>query len=110
MIKQEVINKVKLLQGIKDAGKDEVLNLFFDLVIDEIKEYIGVEIALEKISISLIIKMLNFKYSRSGTETLSSYNYSGVSETFLQGYPEDILISLNSLKRLYSNSKKVRFI
>ena len=51
--------------------------------------------------------MLNFKYSRKGTETLASYNYSGVSETFLEGYPEDIKQSLESLKK---TNKKARFI
>lgn len=103
----EVIQKVKLLQGIKDDNKDEVLEIFFDIVLDEIREFIGFDIALEKISQSLLVKMLNFKYSRQGTETLASYNYSGVSETFLEGYPEDIKQSLESLKK---TNKKARFI
>lgn len=103
----EVIEKVKLLQGIKDYNKDEVLEIFFDIVLDEIREFIGFDIALEKISQSLLVKMLNFKYSRQGTETLASYNYSGVSETFLEGYPEDIKQSLESLKK---TNKKARFI
>lgn len=104
---EEVIQKVKLLQGIKDNNKDEVLEIFFDIVLDEIIEFIGFDIALEKISQSLLVKMLNFKYSRQGTETLASYNYSGVSETFLEGYPEDIKQSLESLKK---TNKKARFI
>lgn len=104
---EEVIQKVKLLQGIKDNNKDEVLEIFFDIVLDEIIEFIGFDIALEKISQSLLVKMINFKYSRQGTETLASYNYSGVSETFLEGYPEDIKQSLESLKK---TNKKARFI
>lgn len=104
----EVIQKVKLLQGIKDDNKDEVLEIFFDIVLDEIREFIGFDIALEKISQSLLVKMLNFKYSRQGTETLTSYNYSGVSETFLEGYPEDIRLSLERLKP--NTAKRARFI
>lgn len=104
---EEVIQKVKLLQDIKDDSKNEVLEIFFDIVLDEIREFIGFDIALEKISQSLLVKMLNFKHSRQGTETLASYNYSGVSETFLEGYPEDIKQSLESLKKI---NKKARFI
>ena len=105
--KDQVIEKVKILQSIKDNNKDEVLEIFFDIVIDEIREFIGFDITLEKISQSLLVKMLNYKYSRQGTETLSSYNYSGVSETFLEGYPEDIKQSLESLKKI---NKKAKFI
>lgn len=102
-----VIDKVKILQNIKDDKKDDILDILYDMVIDEIKEIIG-DIVIESKLQSLVVKMLNFKYSRQGTETLSSYNYSGVSESFLEGYPEDIRLSLKRLKQ--KNANRARFI
>nr|UVN08379.1 MAG: protein of unknown function DUF3199 [Bacteriophage sp.] len=105
--KSTVIDNVKILQNIKDDKKDDILDILYDLVIDEIKEIVG-DIVIESKLQSLVLKMLNFKYSRQGTETLASYNYSGVSETFLEGYPEDIRQSLERLKP--KTAKKARFI
>ena len=105
--KSIVIDKVKTLQNIKDDKKDDILDILYDMVIDEIKEVIG-DIVIESKLQSLVLKMLNFKYSRQGTETLASYNYSGVSETFLEGYPEDIRLSLERLKP--NTAKRARFI
>lgn len=105
--KSTVIDKVKTLQNIKDDKKDDILDILYDIVIDEIKEIVG-DIIIEPKLQSLVLKMLNFKYSRQGTETLTSYNYSGVSETFLEGYPEDIRLSLERLKP--NTAKRARFI
>lgn len=66
-----VIDKVKTLQNIKDDKKDDILDILYDIVIDEIKEIVG-DIVIESKLQSLVLKMLNFKYSRQGTETLAS--------------------------------------
>ena len=105
MTKTDVINKVKILQSIKDE-KDEILSILYDLVIDELYELLN-EKMLELNLESLLIKMLNYKYLRLGTESLSSYNYSGVSENFLSEYPSDIQNTLNEFRK---KTRKAIFI
>ena len=105
MTKTDVINKVKILQSIKDE-KDEILSILYDLVIDELYELLN-EKMLELNLESLLIKMLNYKYLRLGTESLSNYNYSGVSENFLSEYPSDIQNTLNEFRK---KTRKVIFI
>lgn len=100
-VKSLIIEKVKHLQridGEHDSTTDCIFSILYDLVFDEVHEIVGDNIYLKDFQ-SLFIKMLNFKYSRLGTESLSAYNYSGVSETFLSDYPEDIKRTLNNLEK-----------
>ena len=108
LTKNEVINKVKILQNLKndDEKKDDILSVLFDLVVDEVYEIIKDEMFELNLE-SLFIKMLNYKYLRLGTESLEGYNYSGVSETFSSDYPSDIQRSLENLRK---KNKKVRFL
>ena len=51
--------------------------------------------------------MLVEKYNRQGTEVLQTYNYSGVSETFLNGYSQSIQDAIESYKK---KAQRVRFL
>ena len=98
-----MLDKIKLILGISETDEDSLLELYIDMVNDELEELLR----HSDVKDTLKIKMVVFKYNRRGTEALSAYNYSGVAETFVEGYPEDIQASLRELKR---KSRKVRFI
>jgi hypothetical protein len=48
----------------------------------------------------LICRIAVIRLQRSGTEGLASQSYSGVSESFIDGYPADILAILNSKRKV----------
>lgn len=104
----DIIEKAKVLIGMDEATfaeKAVVLSIYLEIVEDELEETLG-PIAIT-VKDSLKVKMLVEKYNRQGTEVLQTYNYSGVSETFLGGYSQSILDSIEAYK---SKKRKVRFI
>lgn len=105
----EVITKASKIIGMDDStfvDKKEILEIYAEMVEDELEEALGAEIAND-VKTSLKVKMLVEKYNRQGTEVLQTYNYSGVSETFLSGYSQSIIDSIESYKY---KKRKVRFI
>lgn len=104
-----VIDKAKALLEIDEATFEEkkvALTIYLEMIEDELEEALG-EVIAKTVKESLKIKMLVEKYNRQGTEVLQTYNYSGVSETFLSGYSQTIVDSIESYKR---QKRKVRFI
>ncbi len=104
-----IIEKAKILIGMDEATFTEkavVLSIYLEIVEDELEETLGPEVAIT-VKDSLKVKMLVEKYNRQGTEVLQTYNYSGVSETFLSGYSQSIIDSIEAYK---SKKRKVRFI
>lgn len=105
----EVLIKAAKIIGMDEATfeeKKETLDIYLEMVNDELEEALGEELS-NTVKSSLKVKMLVEKYNRQGTEVLQTYNYSGVSETFLSGYSQSIVSSIESYK---SKKRKVRFI
>lgn len=97
-----MIEEIKLMLG--EAAKnytDAQINLAYKLALSEVEEYCrreadpALELVAEKIAI--------IKLNRMGTEGLSSQSYSGVNESYIDGYPADIQATLN-------RKRKVKFI
>lgn len=86
--------------------KEDVLEIYLDRVNDELEEALGEDVA-KSVKDSLKVQMLVEKYNRQGTEVLQTYNYSGVSETFLNGYSQFIQDAIESYKK---KTQRVRFI
>ena len=93
---------IKLLLG--DAASnytDAQINLCYKMATSEIESYCrrtldtDLELCAQRIA---VIKLL-----RMNTEGLASQSFSGVSESYVNGYPADILAVLN-------RKRKVRFI
>jgi len=98
-----IIRKAKILLNMAttDNSKDEVLRTLLELVDSEIAEYCGLasmDSASDNMD-NLRVQMLVIKYQRLGQETIQAHNYSGVSETFLTSYPQNILTLLDSFKK-----------
>lgn len=94
--------QIKILLG--DAApnfSDAQIDLAYRMAVCEIEEYCQREIdtALELIAMQIAIIKLN----RLNTEGLTSQSFSGINESYIDGYPAEIKAVLN-------RKRKVKFI
>lgn len=93
-----MLEKLKLMLQISTDDKDDLLTLLLDQATETAMSYTHRE---DIVSLSpIILKMAVFDYNRLGTEGLQSEGYSGVSFSYLEDYPETILRSLRSKRRI----------
>ena len=94
-----MIDEIKLLLG--DAASnysDAQIGLALKLALAEVEAYCNrpvdyeLEIIAEKIAV--------IKLNRMNTEGLASQSYSGVSESYIDGYPAEILTVLNRKRKI----------
>lgn len=94
-----MIEEIKLLLG--DAASnfsDAQISLCLKMALAEVEAYCNrvadteLELIAEKITV--------IKLNRLNTEGLASQAYSGVSETYIDGYPADILAVLNRKRKI----------
>ena len=97
-----MIEEIKLLLG--DAAKnysDAEISLAYRIASAEVEDYCKreldtvLELAAEQIAV--------IKLNRKNTEGLASQSYSGVNESYIDGYPAEIQAILN-------RKRKVKFI
>ena len=97
-----MLEEIKLLLGEAAANYSNAqISLAYKIALNEVEEYCkrDADIALELIAEQIAVIKLN----RMGTEGLASQAYSGVSESFIDGYPDEIKAVLN-------RKRKVKFI
>lgn len=94
-----MIEEVKLLLGDAASNFTEAqIGLCLKQALAEIEGYCNrsidyeLEIIAEKIAI--------IKLNRMNTEGLASQSYSGVSESYIDGYPADIMTVLNRKRKI----------
>lgn len=94
-----MIEEVKLLLG--DAASnysDTLIGLALKMAIAEVEDYTHRELDY---SLQLIAERIAIiKLNRMGTEGLNSMSVSGMSENYINGYPADILATLNSKRKI----------
>ena len=94
-----MIEEIKILLG-DAAGNytDALIGLCAKQALAEVEAYCNrnadyeLEMAAERIAI--------IKLNRINTEGLASQSYSGVSESYIDGYPQDILSILNRTRKI----------
>lgn len=94
-----MIEEIKLLLG--DAASnftDAQIALAYKMAISEVEEYCNREVdaALELVAEKIAVIKLN----RINTEGLASQSYSGVSESYIDGYPQEITAVLNRKRKI----------
>ena len=94
-----MIEEIKLLLG--DAASnftDAQITLAYKMAISEVEEYCNREVdaALELVAEKIAVIKLN----RINTEGLASQSYSGVSESYIDGYPQEITAVLNRKRKI----------
>lgn len=93
-----MLEKIKLLLGLKDESKDDLLTILIETAIDEALAYTHRD-CVDELDTS-IIQMVVYKYNRIGTEGVDSENYSGVSFNYSADYPESIMRGLRSKRKV----------
>lgn len=89
-----MLNSVKLLLGINDNSKDDLLTLLIENAIEECLNFTHRDCisGLE----TVIPQMVVYNYNRLGTEGLGSESYSGASFQYSTDYPDSIMRSLKA--------------
>ena len=94
-----MIEEIKILLG--DAANnftDAQISLALKIAIAEVEDYCNreadatLELLAEKIAV--------IKLNRTNTEGLASQSYSGVNESYIDGYPAEILTVLNRKRKI----------
>lgn len=96
-----MIDKVKLLLGLTDSSKDKLIEVLIDGAVEDAVAITGNKYIQDELP-NTIAKMVVYNYNRLGTEGLETESYSGVSYNYSNGYPQDILNTLNKKRgRIY---------
>ncbi len=77
---------------------DAQINLCLKMAITEVESYCNRELDLELEVIAERIAII--KLNRLNSEGLASQSYSGVSESYVNGYPEDIMSVLRRKRKM----------
>ena len=93
-----MLEKIKLCLT-NNTYTDELINLFIEDTITEVKVYCNREDIDTELE-SVIRRIVIIKLNKINTEGLSSQAFSGVSESFIDGYPQDIVSILNRKRKL----------
>lgn len=94
-----MINNIKILLGDAAANYSEALiELCLNQAKIEVETYCNRKLDTE---LSMIAeKIAIIKLNRINTEGVASQSYSGISETYIDGYPAEILAVLNRKRKL----------
>ena len=94
-----MIEEVKLLLGESASNySDDLIGLMLKMSIAEVEDYTHRELDY---SLQLIAERIAIiKLNRIGTEGLNSMSVSGMSENYINGYPADIIATLNSKRKI----------
>ena len=94
-----MIEEIKILLGDAAASySDAQISLAYKMALAEVEDYCNretdktLELIAEKIAV--------IKLNRMNTEGLASQSYSGVSESYIDGYPAEILAVLNRKRKI----------
>lgn len=94
-----MIEEIKLLLGdAADNHSDAQIGLAYKLALAEVEDYCKreadtvMELMAEQIAV--------IKLNRRNTEGLANQSFSGVSESYIEGYPAEIISILNSKRKI----------
>ena len=94
-----MLNKIKILLGITDDSKDELLSILIGIAKDEAIDFCNLEDYISKLD-SAVIQMVIEKYNKLGTEGVSSVSTNGINESYIDGYSESVLSKLRKNRKV----------
>ena len=101
-----MLEEIKLLLGIQDASKDDLINLYIKHATQDAINYCGSE---DVSPISYIIeRMAVYLYNRNGSEGLESETYTGATYHYESNYPESITSLLDKYRDSIGNSSYLK--
>lgn len=94
-----MLDKIKILLGLADDSKDDLLNILIALCKDEAVDFCNLTEYSNKLD-SAIIAMVIERYNKLGTEGLSSVSTNGITEDYLTGYSEIVRSKLRKNRKV----------
>ena len=95
-----MIDEIKILLGeIASNYSDELIGLILKHTIAEVQAYCNRDSLDYELEL-IVVRLAVIKLNRIHSEGLSAQTYSGVSETFIDGYPSDVKAILNRKRRI----------
>ena len=94
-----MLDKIKILLGLTDDSKDELLNVLIGLCKDEAIDFCNLKEYSSKLD-SAIIAMVIERYNKMGTEGISSVSTNGINESYENGYSEIVLSKLRKNRKV----------
>ena len=92
-------NEIKIMLGDRASNySDALISLCYKQALAEVEDYCNRE--ADNVLEYTACKIAIIKLNRIGTEGLASESYSGVSESFIDGYPSDIQATLNRKRKI----------
>lgn len=94
-----MIEEIKTLLGSSaDNYTDTQITLAYEMALTEVEAYTRREAdrVLELVAMRIAVIKLN----RTNTEGLASQGFSGISESYIDGYPQDIQMLLNRKRKI----------
>lgn len=94
-----MLEELKVLMGDSAANfSDAQMGLALKMAIAEVEDYTHrqLDYSLQLIALRIAVIKLN----RMGTEGLNSLSASNLSESYIDGYPADILATLNAKRKI----------
>lgn len=96
-----MLEQVKTYLGISNSDKDSLIELLIEDAKTYAMDYCNINDAwLPAKFDTIIVKMVVQDYNRIGSQGISSQSYSGVSESFIEGYSDEIIKLLNKNRKL----------
>lgn len=93
-----MLEKIKIMLG-DTTFSDDLINLLIEDTTQEVKIYCNRE-DIDKELESCIRQIVIIKLNRQNSEGLSSQSFSGVNESYIDGYSKDILSILNRKRKI----------
>lgn len=94
-----MLEKIKLLLGLADDSKDDMLNVLIALCKDEAVDFCNLKEYSTKLD-SAIISMVIERYNKIGTEGVTSVSTNGINESYVDGYSEIVLSKLRKNRKV----------
>lgn len=96
-----MLEEIKLLLG--DAAEnytDAQISLAYKLALAEVEGYCNREVGTDAALKFIVEQIAVIKLNRLNTEGLASQSFSGVSESYIDGYPAEVKAVLNRKRKM----------
>ena len=93
-----MVEKLKILLGITDISRDELLSLLIDQCTDNAVSFTN-NTDTEAME-NVILEMAVYRFNLMGSEGLTRENYSGTGYIYNNGYPDYVLQQLRQFRKL----------
>ena len=94
-----MLERIKLMLGIVDTTKDALISMLAEDAMVEVTDYCNMAIYDVKLD-STVAKMVVQNYNRGSIQGIASESFSGVSESYVNGYTIDVMNMLNKNRRV----------